>query len=558
MNTSWKQSPTRMRRLAQCAARTVLSAGGGVAVYFSYEPYSQWRAAIIGTGLLIVALTAWGEFGKLCEAQEDGVGEQPEDRGVRLGTAAWLGFVHFLALYLLLLPWVGEFVGAAPYLALAAFEALFGILTGIGGAIILRARKLIWAFPLWYVAVEWLRSTVPFGGFGWVRLSWGQIDGLLSNLAPLGGPVLVTAAAVWVAVGLVLMAQRQLVTAAVSIGVPVALSLAMIPVIWQPGDTPEDPAQSVTVAAIQGNVPRMGLDFNAQRRAVLANHVEETKRLAAEQPNVVDFAIWPENSSDVNPFTDTSAMMMIYDAASTLEAPVMVGTITQDAVGVRNTMINFDPTVGFGDYHFKKYLQPFGETMPMRDFFRRFSEYVNQAGDFKPGTDSGVIALRRASITGLADEQDTTQKEKQPTVTVGVATCYEVAFDPAYRDAVRAGAQILATPTNNATFGFTNMTYQQLAMSRFRAMELDRAVVVAATSGVSAMVLPDGTVTQQSEIFTPAHLVETLPLRESITPAARFGTYLEWLLTIMGGVAVVGAWLVTRKHKTAQDRTQQP
>ena len=38
----------------------------------------------------------------------------------------------------------------------------------------------------------------------------------------------------------------------------------------------------VTVAAVQGNVPRLGLEFNAQRRAVLDYHVRETMRLAED------------------------------------------------------------------------------------------------------------------------------------------------------------------------------------------------------------------------------------------------------------------------------------
>ena len=495
-----------MKRFLIIFLRTLAAGLGGVAVYFSYEPYGWWWAGISGLCLLVVAL-------------------HPR---VGLGLGAWLGFAHFLATYLLLLPWVGEFVGAAPYVALAVFEALFGVIFGIGAVLILRVPGLRWSFPLWYVAVEWLRSTVPFGGFGRVRLSWGQVEGPLSALAPLGGPALVTLAAACVATGLVLVVSRQFVVGAITILIPAAATLAMMPTVWAPAD---GGVGEVTVAAIQGNVPRMGLDFNAQRRAVLANHVAQTKQLAAEQPGVVDFAIWPENSSDVNPFTDTSAMQMIFDAATTLQAPVMVGTITTDEVGMRNTMISFDPAEGFGDFHFKKYLQPFGETMPMREFFRRFSPYVDQAGDFKPGTDSGVIAMRPASH----------EADDPSTVRVGVATCYEVAFDPAYRDAVKAGAQILATPTNNATFGFTNMTYQQLAMSRFRAKELDRAVVVAATSGVSAIVLPNGEVTESTEIFTPDYLVATLPLRDTVTPAARFGTYLEWLLTIMGAIAVIGA-----------------
>ena len=45
-----------------------------------------------------------------------------------------------------------------------------------------------------------------------------------------------------------------------------------------PSATPHGPA--VAVAIVQGNVPRLGLEFNAQRRAVLDNHVNATLDLA--------------------------------------------------------------------------------------------------------------------------------------------------------------------------------------------------------------------------------------------------------------------------------------
>ena len=173
--------------------------------------------------------------------------------------------------------------------------------------------------------------------------------------------------------------------------------------------------------------------------------------------------------------------------------------------------------------------------MPMRDFFRRFSDLVDLAGDFKPGDGPGVVHMRD--------------------VIVGVATCYEVAEDPAYRLAVRNGAQILATPTNNATFGFTDMTYQQLAMSRMRAIETDRAVLVAATSGVSAIVEPDGTVSQHSGIFVPAHLVAELPLRESVTPAVRFGSAVELLLVLVGAMLGLGALVLSRRRYASRGKS---
>ena len=93
------------------------------------------------------------------------------------------------------------------------------------------------------------------------------------------------------------------------------------------------------------------------------------------------------------------------------------------------------------------------------------------------------------------------------------------------------------------------MTYQQLAMSRMRALELDRAVVIAATSGVSAIVLPSGEVTQKTSIFTNGTLVETLPLKDSSTFAARAGKYVEHVLSIMGVLFLIAAlW----KRRSAQ------
>ena len=67
-------------------------------------------------------------------------------------------------------------------------------------------------------------------------------------------------------------------------------------------------------------------------------------------------------------------------------------------------------------------------------------------------------------------------------------------YDALVRDVVNGGAQVLVVQTNNATFGWTNETYQQQAMSRVRAVEHGREVLISSTSGVSAVIRPDGTV----------------------------------------------------------------
>ncbi|SDS07657.1 apolipoprotein N-acyltransferase [Corynebacterium timonense] len=488
--------------------RLALAVASGALVYCSYEPLGLWFLAIAGCAVFWIALMPWRD--------------RPSG-----WLGALLGFVHGASIYVLLLPWVGEFVGAAPYLALSVALALYSIPVGAFGVLLARLRYGFVLFPLVYVAWEFLRSSFPFGGFPWVRLAWGQIEGPLRYLAPWGGTALVTTATVLVACAVVaVVASRRpaaRLTALACAVVPAGLAFAAGAAAPPAGPTPEE--ATATVSAVQGNVPRLGLDFNAQRRAVLSNHVEQTKNLAASGADP-DFVVWPENSSDVNPFADAEAAAQITEAVSAVDAPVVVGTITRDEVGARNTMVVFDPVTGAGDRHNKKYLQPFGEYMPMRDFFRLFSEYVDLAGNFKPGDGDGTVQVGD--------------------VILGVATCYEVAVDAAFRSAVDADAEILATPTNNATFGFTDMTYQQMAMSRFRAIETDRSVVVAATSGSSGIILPDGSVVEQSGIFEPALLTAELPLRSTVTPSMRFGAALEWLIVACGVAAML--WSLVRRR----------
>jgi apolipoprotein N-acyltransferase len=281
-------------------------------------------------------------------------------------------------------------------------------------------------------------------------------------------------------------------------------------------------------------VPRAGLDFNAQRRAVLDNHVARTEQLArdvragrADQPDLV---IWPENSSDIDPYRNPDAWQAITDAAQAIDAPIAVGSVLLGDDGLpRNTVLLWDPREGPVDQYTKRKLQPFGETMPWRSFFRIFTSTVDRAGQFVPGDEAVVFDMANARV--------------------GIATCYEVAFDGVVRESVE-GANILAVPTNNATFGWTEMTYQQLAMDRVRAVEHGRTVAVAATSGVSAFVLPDGSVSQSTGMFTPAALVEKVPLRSTTTLSDELGPAPEWVMAL-AGLGALGVAIVIRRRGRA-------
>ncbi len=121
-----------------------------------------------------------------------------------------------------------------------------------------------------------------------------------------------------------------------------------------------------------------------------------------------------------------------------------------------------------------------------------------------------------------------------------MATCWEVVFDREPRKAVLNGAQLLAVPSNNATFNQT-MSEQQLAFAKVRAVEYDRYVLVAGTTGISAVIAPDGAELARTEFFQPAYLDTLDRLNTTLTPATRWGPIVQWLVWSWPAGAVLPA-----------------
>lgn len=463
-------------------------------------------------------------------------------RGWKAGLG--LGYLFGLGFLLPLLVWTGVEVGSGPWLALVAIEAVFVALVGAGVA----AVSKLPAWPLWAAAVwiagEAARARVPFRGFPWGKIAFGQADGVFLPLAAVGGtPVLGFAVVLcgfglYEVVRLVVEGRRTreirksaAAVALLSVAVPVAGALAARPLV---SDKAED--GTVTVAAIQGNVPRLGLDFNAQRRAVLDHHARETERLAAQvkagkvaKPDIV---LWPENSSDIDPFAYPDARAVIDEAAKAIGVPVSVGGVVERDGKLYNEQILWDPVKGPVDTYDKRQVQPFGEYLPLRSLIGAINDnwtsMVHQ--DFSRGTEPGVFRMANAKV--------------------GLVTCYEAAFDWAVRDTVTDGATMISVPSNNATFDRSEMTYQQLAMSRIRAVEHSRTVTVPVTSGVSAIIMPDGKITKKTGMFVADSLVQKVPLRSSQTPATRLGILPEIALVLVaaGGLGwAIGAGVRRRR-----------
>jgi apolipoprotein N-acyltransferase len=282
----------------------------------------------------------------------------------------------------------------------------------------------------------------------------------------------------------------------------------------------------LSVAVVQGSVPDRGLAFEDRAEQVLDNHVAETLKLAREikahQVDRPDLVVWPENASDVDPLVGHQAAALITKAVRAVGVPVLVGAILNGPGPThrRNAGILWSPTTGPGAEYIKRHPVPFAEYMPLRSLAEKISsaaKLVTQ--DMVAGTGNGLL---RGGPAPLGD-----------------VICFEVAYDGLVQSSVRAGAQLVVVQTNNATFGHTSETYQQLAMSRLRAIETGRTVLQASTTGISAIIDPTGHVVAESDdLFAPAILTARVDLETAQTDAVQWGAVPEWVLA---GLAVAAA-----------------
>lgn len=171
--------PAGGRRLLPGLVRPAAAVLSGVMLYLSFPPRPLWWLVLPGFALL-----GWCLHGRRLRA------------GFGLGLLAGLGFM------LPLLHWTGEEVGPVPWLALAVAEALFVAVGCIGIAAV---SRLAW-WPVWAAAVwtldEAVRARVPFGGFPWGKIAFGQADSVFLPLAAVGGTPLLSFAVVLCGFGL--------------------------------------------------------------------------------------------------------------------------------------------------------------------------------------------------------------------------------------------------------------------------------------------------------------------------------------------------------------------
>jgi apolipoprotein N-acyltransferase len=297
----------------------------------------------------------------------------------------------------------------------------------------------------------------------------------------------------------------------------------------------------VNVGYVQGNAPGGGIYGLGEPRSITRNHLAETRRLstrvAAGELPAPEVVIWPENGTDMDPLRDAPTGLLVRAAVADAGVPLMLGTISDgpEPRQRQTTSLVWDPVTGPGATYHKRNLVPFGEWVPYREVLEPLFPVVAYVGaQSVPGTGPGVLAVP-SSQGGLR---------------LGTMICYEVAFDETVHQTVTGGAEVLVVQSSNAMYVGTGQVHQQFAITRARAAELRRDILVVTVTGISGLIRADGSTAFTLPEHQPASGVVTLQISDVITPAAAIGGWLEPAGALLAAAGLALS-VVARRRPTA-------
>ncbi len=414
-------------------------------------------------------------------------------------------FLIALTFNAFLLHWSSTYVGNIPWLILCLGESLFFL------PLAWARKKRIVFFPAIFLLLEHMRSIFPFEGFAWGRLAFGQADAPYREVVAMGGVSLLTSVVTCIGITLFFIKRHIKISAIfASVVVLLLLSVTVSPSMQSTGNFKS--------LLVQGNVPQLGLDFNSRAQEVFEMHVKETRR-AIQNSTDYDLIIWPENSVDVDPFKNSEVRASLSSLNKETGRPIVIGAVLSSDRQIENASILWDN--GSLSTYIKQHLTPFGEYIPLRNIAQKISPFVDDVQDFTSGTQDVVHKIGSALV--------------------GPIICFEL-IDDSYIRRVSRNSNLLVVQTNNATFGTSAQSRQQLSISRIRAIENHRDLVSVSTTGISAVVDSQGNIVKSTMSNQPDHLFANSKLYSGQSVANRLGDW-TFFLTLMGlGILGFVSW----------------
>ena len=480
----------------------------GICLAGSVPPWGWWPLAFVGIALI------------------DGLLDAPSGRTrfkrMWLATAWWL--------YPAML-WMWDLTAPGYVVAAAFYAAYFGL-----GAAVTPPELRAFTLPGTFALAEFARWSWPFGGVPLANMALSQVESPLVWPARLGGPLLVVVAVVALGQALARLVRwwrdrsgdgpagvRTQPPRSVTIGIAAVAVLVLGGWLHPRAEV----VREADVALVQGGGPQRTRASSAQEPVVLGRHVEGSSAVTGP----VDLVVWPENVVNPGRFLDFGdAYDQVVAVAREQGAPVLAGWFTRDA---DNSRYNYQsvilPDGRETDRYDKVKVVPFGEYVPLRGIIESLAPSAPlPGGDLQPGSEPPVL-----------------ETDVGP---VGVSISWEGYFEQRARHSVREGAQLLTNPTNGSSYWLTQVQTQQVASNQLRAIENDRWVLQVAPTGLSAVISPDGTVLQRTDVSERRTLEATVEMRRGRTLASLVG---PWPVVLYGLVSVAAGLTVISRSSRA-------
>ena len=505
-------------------AALLIAASSGPIMDAGFPGRQWWPLTFVGIGLVLVAV----------------IGRRPR-------SALLVGFVAGMAFYLMHIEWASLFLGLVPMFALSILESLF-----VAAGALLLSLAYRWCAAAWpttlgrlgllplIIAGLWtlreaIMSVWPYGGFAWGRASLSQSQSVFSDLFSwlgVSGVSFVMVALVALLVEAVRMTRDEvprIVQATPTVLTRTVVVIGTLAVVVLVPAFPVVLSGTAAIAAVQGNGKAAYFDSRDQGDLLAAQYTA-TEPLFDEDLDL-DMVVWPEGASDINPLESAYGAQVFDYVSERLDAPLIAGAITERDGNIYNSSLLWKQGEGAVDIFDKRHPIPFGEYVPNRDFWEPFApDLIGLIGrEYTPGATDTVF-----DINGII---------------AGINICFDISDDAVMTDAIRDGAQVLLAQTNNADFGQTDESVQQLEIARIRALELGRSVVNISTVGTSAMIAPDGSTIDQLDTYVAATMVADVPLSSTITPAAVAGRGIEWFVSGLSLAGLIIGGITVRKRR---------
>lgn len=481
--------------------RFVLAVTTGVLFALSFPDVAQGWLMFVALAPLLVAVT----------------------RARSTWQAFFLGWIAFTTAWLIMVPWVVRVMshyGGLPYitgvLIFVAMSIVLGLYGGAFTAIVKRLRLgerfLPWLLvPLAWAAIEYAR-TFLLTGFPWNLVATAIIDYTpMIQIDRAIGPYF-TGALVLLPSVVIAWAVTQRVPPISRVIVIGALGILLL-VWWGTGLVASKliarptGAATVKAALLQPNISQEMRWDEANVLAIYRKMIGMTVDAARNGAQVV---IWPESTVPLS-YTETAFYReSIEELSRDHGIDIILGSVATDPARpstIWNSafLVSSGQTIGHYD---KIRLVPFGEYVPLRRVLFFAEKLVHAVGTFEFGTNDFPLGGKHK---------------------YGPAICYEIVYPQITRSQIRNGADVLVTITNDAWYDGTSAPAQHLWQARLRAIEGNRYLLRAATTGISAYIDPTGRLLETIPMGRDGTIYATFEPRTEMTPYVRFGDWFAWV-----------------------------